>query len=247
MAEGSEHSSGKGVIPYFFYDVISFIIPGASLLIGGFLILFGKDWSEAVFNWFKSQTQHEESIAALSVLAGVAFLLFLGAASAIGFLLSSISYHLVDKLIWGKLLIWPKSKLSFRGLMEFGGSNQSNEKLVRVYQKNFGVKLNEVLEIDRASAVCEYYIWSHSQRLGVMASRFDAEKILCQSLALVSFLLLVESCIWWHSSLTILGFLASLLASSAAFDYHRKKRVYGRFQIFLALCSEEDQTPNEVC
>lgn len=239
MSDGSEHSSGKGVIPYFFYDVISFIIPGASLIIGGFLIFIGKDWTGAVYSWLESPSQHQESIAALTVLFGIAFLLFLGVASAVGFFLSTLSYQVLDRLIWAKV-----AKLSFSGLMKFGGWDGSNVKLIGAYSNKFGLELREGVNMDRASAICAYYVWNRSQTLGVMTSRFDAEKILSQSLALVSFLLLTACWIWSYSLSAIIGLSVCMAASLTAFHYHRKKRVYARFQIFLAVAGEDGASDN---
>ena len=125
--------------------------------------------------------------------------------------------------------------------MKFGGWNRSNEKLISAYKKNFGVELNEKVDIDRASTVCEYYIWSRSQSLGIMASRFDAEKILCQSLAVVSLVLLTGCWVSCRPFLVTASLFLCMIASLFAFDHHRKKRIYGRFQIFLALCDEDSE------
>jgi hypothetical protein len=73
MAEGSEHSGGKSLIPFFFFDVISFIVPGAILLIGGFGIWFGKEWSSVFYEWLHAPGREEGSIAAIGVILGVIF------------------------------------------------------------------------------------------------------------------------------------------------------------------------------
>lgn len=238
MAEGSVHADGKSTIPYFFYDVISFIIPGALLLLGGLAIAFGRDWSCAFYSWL--QSSHEEgSITAIGVILGIAFLLFLAVSAAIGFLLSSLSYQIIDRPWKWK---WPHS---LPGMSDFmGGGVDSNVRLNKAYLENFGEQLTERSDIDRASALCEYLIWHRNPTLGVITARFDAEKIMSQSLILVGVILLVETVFQdWAATpkmLCISIFAAMTCASIFAFHYHRRKRVYARFLVFLAISQGND-------
>lgn len=240
VGDESEVGSGKGIIPNFFYDVISFIIPGSCLLIGGFLIWFGQDWSKALFCWLTAGGRQEGSIAAISVLFGICFILFLGISSFLGFLLSTLSYQIVERP-FRKF-----SPCSMDKLREFAGSGDDEAKLKRSFAAKFGKDL-EKCNIDRASNICAYYIWKNSSVLGTLSGRFDAEKIMAQSSILVSFLLLaVDICAAAFGRLSHFTFftwlvclLLCLIASSFAFCFHRQKRVYGRFQIFLALTAED--------
>jgi hypothetical protein len=250
MGEGKEVGSGKGVIPYFFYDVISFIIPGSYLLFGGFSIWFGKQWSEALYNWMTTGGKQEGSIAAISVLAGVLFILFLGISSFVGFVLSTLSYQAVE-VVWRRI-----SPYTLIGLRMFAGSDGQEEKLKRSFSAMFGCDL-EHCDLDKASNLCAYYIWDHSPVLGPLTTRFDAEKIMSQSSILVSFLLAVVDLAHYLCAasvcgaaspgvflVSLFGFLFCMIASLFAFKFHRKKRVYGRYQIFLALIAEDSGFEN---
>jgi hypothetical protein len=259
MADEPETGSGKCTIPYFFYDVISFIIPGATLILGSFWIWLGKDWSAALFCYLRNGGKEEGSIAAISVIVGVLFILFLAVSSVCGFVLSTLSYQLVEKLLWRRLLPRMQERLpklhteySLQALEGFMGGPENAKSLRESYRTKFGRDLTKEADIDHASNICTYFIWSRNTGLGTITARFDAEKIMAQSSVLVGALLLGEllfccfhqgqihdpeaHCFVW--SATIFAFL---IASLIAFDFHRKKRVYGRFQIFLALAFKEHE------
>lgn len=193
-----------------------------------------------------TEGKQESSIAAISVLVGVLFILFLGLSSFVGFLLSTLSYQAVERT-WRK--IHPYTMPSLR---VFLGSEGQVEKLRHRFNASFGRDLVDC-DLDKASNVCAYYIWNHSPALGTITARFDAEKIMSQSTILVSALLvaldlahyLFATSVCGDTSLGIfLAWLISLLlcmiASFFAFMFHREKRVYGRYQIFLALSPEQE-------
>jgi hypothetical protein len=251
MPEENEGLSGKGVIPFFFYDVISFIIPGSYLLFGGFLIWFGQQWSESLYNYIALGGRQEGSIAALSVIAGVLFILFLGLSSFIGFLLSSLSYQTIEKL-WK--LVRPYSMCR---LKMFVGIGEGRGKLEEIFGEMFGQALSED-NLDRASNLCAYYIWDHSPVLGSVTGRFDAEKIMSQSSILVGILLAALDLVHYVYALLVFSiadpsvFLSSLsgilvctIACSFAFTFHREKRVYGRYQMFLLLVAKREHSKNQ--
>jgi len=251
MAE-SESVGGKGVIPHFFYDVISFIIPGSYLIFGIFLIWFGQEWSEALYGWTKTGGKEEGSIAATSVLVGIAFIIFLAISSFVGFLLSALSYKVIEIRIWGG-----KESYTMLGLETYMGIKGQGEKLKGNFNSKFELDLEDC-KLDQASNLCAYYIWDHSPLLGTMTGRFDAEKIMSQSSILVSFLLAALDLIHYVYAATESGaaslavFLVSYMClllcaivASFAFDFHREKRVYGRYQMFLMLVAKEEKRNND--
>jgi hypothetical protein len=252
MAEGSDHVGGKGTIPFFFYDVISHIIPGTVLLIGGLSIWRAERFPPSLPAWLNNLATTEESIAAVSVICGVAFLLFLGFAATVGFLLAAVSHQAVEK-IWRR---W--TKYSLDGLARFMGDTIPNKALVGAYKDCFGIDLNQDSELEGASNLCVYYTWKKDATLGAMMARFDGEKLMSQSLILVGMILFVEAvgggCCdrsrYPYMSVCGLTLLVAAIllfgvASGFAFDYHRKKRVYSRFQIFLALSSNSSRTNSD--
>lgn len=241
MAESSEHSGNKGVIPYFFYDVIAFIIPGSLLIIGGFWIWFGADWSSALYSWLLTPDRKEGSIAAMSVIFGIVFLLFLGVAAATGYFLSALSHLLLDR-VWRRM--WP---YNLDRLSRFMGVDKCSERLRNAYKDKFGSELMNGMDIEKASALCTLYVWSRSAALGAMISRTDAEKIMCQSLIFANLLLLSECIVRGSSIFLIFGLAICGFASFTGFKYIRSKRVYGRFEAFLVLSGDgrNDRTESD--
>ena len=96
MAEEVEAKPVSGSIPFFFYDLIGRIVPGAVLVIG-VLLYFEND---LVHNWLNTiQCIFPKDSTAGYALAIV--LLFFGIAHLLGVLLASMSYILIVK-IWNK-------------------------------------------------------------------------------------------------------------------------------------------------
>lgn len=245
MEKDGGTGSPEGVIPYFFYDVISSIIPGAWLIIAGFWNWYGDSWSEWLFNlpeWIGGPKGHEVSEAALSVMLGTLFILFLGASSVAGFLLAALSHQSIERF-------WRLArKYSMDGLKSSIGIEGVTATLCRAFEKSFGVSLTENGDLEKLSFLCSYYVWAQSKSLGIMTARFDAQKLAAQSCMLLNLLLFAEVLLriyslsgasWKTESLWSVFFLVCAISSGFSFDYHRRKRVYGRFQAFLALAKSE--------
>lgn len=249
VGEATDSTAGKEVIPSFFYDVISFIIPGSCFIASSIFVWHPKEMSELLYHSIAAVPSKEGSIFPESVIVGILFILFLGISSLVGFFLSSLSYQLVEKMIWKK-----RCPYTYGGLNEFMGTASKNKKLDANFNRKFGQHLAEV-NIDKASVLCTYYIWGKSLALGTITQRLDAEKILSQSSVFISLFLFAEQLIHFvvidnmksTGQVWIIFFLIVLcgLASSFSFNFHRKKRIYGRIQIFHALVSQEDGTKSQ--
>jgi hypothetical protein len=242
------HPTAKGIIPNFFYDVIAFIIPGGWLILGGLLMWYGQLWCEWLVSpasslWVTHPLDIPLAIAALIFAAF--FFLFLGASSLVGFLISSLSHPLVETLLWRN------SKINLAGLKNFIGSN-SIEKLIQQFKLQFGFELTDD-NISKASFLCSYFIWRRDSNLGMMTARLDAEKLASQSSFFVSCVLLLEGLIRhsmgssiFHFRLYDLSWITCLCAcigaGALAFNYHRKKRTYARFAIYLAVVCENTKS-----
>jgi hypothetical protein len=96
--------------------------------------------------------------------------------------------------------------------------------------------------LNESSFLCAYYGWKISLTLGAMQGRWDSDLLAAQSFVLVSLILILlviaEALILGFDLfmivwLAVLGFILS--GSCLGFNYQRKKRVYGRFGLFLAL------------
>jgi len=194
--------------------------------------------------------REEGSIAATSVLVGVAFIIFLAVSSFVGFLLSALSYNSIE-IVWQKIAPYSMSELE-----KYTGSKGQEDELKERFKKVFGRDL-EHYDLDKASNLCAYYIWQQSPLLGTVTGRFDAEKIMSQSSIMVSFILALADL--WHylhpapalgdasQCIFLVSFFSLLLCMVAcvlAFRYHRKKRVFGRYQIFLALSAKQEGLRN---
>jgi hypothetical protein len=128
------------------------------------------------------------------------------------------------------------------------GSDDCIKRLVESFDSQFGMQLNEG-NLEPASFLCLYFIWRRDVNLGKMTTRIDAERLAAQSFVLVSFLLLIEDLIhaviggqlYYSEFVWAACLLLCLLASASAFNYHRKKRLYARFQIYLATVRESEK------
>jgi hypothetical protein len=232
------------IIPNFFYDVISNIIPGGWLLIASIWTWNGQK------TFISSADPKQHALIDLARFQGVAaaelFIAFLAACSLTGFLLAALSYWVIEKP-------WQKCRSGYM-LPDLGKfiDERNLPALQKAYKREFGSELPINASLEWPSFVCSYFIWAQNVNLGIMTARFDAEKLAAQSSVLVSLTLLIEMLIR-HSCLSQgsldylwIGLLGCcLLASAASFDYHRKKRVFGRFQMFLALASEVKRAREE--
>jgi hypothetical protein len=246
----------KSVIPNFFYDVIAFILPAGWLIGCGLWIWYGQGFVQWLLNPvppavvghpINPQITEIQSIGLAitgpaAVLALTAILLvYLGASSLAGYFLAALSNNSVEWL-WRK-----KSKLDLDGLKRFMAADDLG-KLYERFRVQFGFKLTNE-NLNEAGVLCSYYVWRKDANLGMMITRHNAEKLAAQSFVLVSAFLLFEVLakallgrsiqvvdIAWAAVL-----LACLIASALAFGYHRKKRVYGRFQMYLAMVCESER------
>lgn len=234
MAETDSASAMKHRIPFFFYDVIGRMMPGAYLILGAVLCwLPFIHWRRLVS--FLNETRAlgmSGGLATVVISTGVLF--FALVSLFIGFLLAALSHTVVER--W----LWYRSRLNRSGLAEFLGIDNVDSLNAR-FMSRFGSMPTE-RSLNRSSFLCAYYIWRTDTTLGEMQGRFDSDLLASQSFVLVSGALtvavLIESfaCgfgIYFRTLFAILS--AILLASCLAFNYHRKKRVYGRFGLFLAI------------
>jgi hypothetical protein len=240
MAEPDSESKPKLHIPFFFYDVIGRMMPGAYLMFGVILCCC------PFFHWRQIVCFLEDSHALsmsgglAAVLIGSGLLLFGFVSSFFGFLLAALSNVVVEKCFWR----W--SPLNYPGLVEFLGI-ESASSLDKRFKRQFGSEPTKN-SLNQSSFLCAYYIWQTATTLGEMQGRYDSDLLASQSFVFVSVALIVAvfiEAIWVSFSAYFIVFLIALaticVASSLSFDYHRKKRVYGRFGLFLAITGPSRQ------
>jgi len=241
LGDESEASPSKvgGVIPFFFYDAIGRIIPGAFAIVGILVTLKGSNllatWPSVIQSTFPKDST--------AGYATSVILLFLGAAHFLGSILGSLSSACIERP-WR--LVFP---LNLDGLARFIGVTDARALSSR-FQKLFAAELND-RNLNQASFLCLYHVWAADQNLGAMATRIDAECLGVQSSFFVSLLLamfawlkilthgfVVDICDWiWVVSVSVIAVGAGL-----SFGYMRKRRLYGRFALFFATSREERGT-----
>jgi hypothetical protein len=228
-----------GVIPFFFYDAIARIVPGAFLLIGAAFSLTG---GTLLTSW-PAELQKTFPKDSTAGYAAAVVLLFLGVAHFLGVLLGSLSHAIVGRP-WRRL-----SPLKLGGLAQHIGAADTKELSSR-FRRCFGSELNDET-LNEASFLCLYYVWTTDQNLGAMTTRIDAECLGAQSCVLVSagltlctWLNVFRKHFWLNTCDWIWVASISLIAASAflSFDYMRKKRLYGRFGLFLAISERETRS-----
>jgi hypothetical protein len=89
-------------------------------------------------------------------------------------------------------------------------------------------------DVVQASCLCSHHVWTSSQHLGVLTSRWDAEALWSKSFLMASVVLAVWS---WHDHewLLLVIFCLFSLGAFLSYRYHRRKQVFGRFHLLLAL------------
>jgi hypothetical protein len=235
MAEtGDKESKVVGNIPFFFYDVVGRMLPGGFFILGMFLLSIRFLPRDDVGSFWKAIKGSEASLAFVTVIFGSAVLLFALVSSFLGFVFAALSYVLVERL-WAL-----RRPLNFDGLAEFIGIEET-EPLKQQFKTRFGSALKGG-SLNRASFLCAYYIWRMDPNLGAMQGRFDSDNLAAQTSVLVSFVLLgmsilEGSCFGFDLFIWVWTILLAVIlgGSALAFNYHRKKRVYGRFEMFVAL------------
>jgi hypothetical protein len=245
MPESENEPRVLANIPFLFYDVIGRTFPGGFFLLGSVLSLWRlRPIRDAFACLLTGARVSELSAGAATVVIGTSLLVFAIISTFLGFfVLSPLSNLLVEKL-WN--LCRP---LTLKGMSEFLGTD--NLKFLQTQFKiQFGSEPSDE-SLNRSSFLCAYFIWKVNPGLGVMEGRYDADLLAAQSTVLASLVLfvgtLIERCrlgpdpflkLW----LVVLG--AILVGSFLAFEYHRKKRVYGRFGMFLALSNSPHEQPS---
>jgi hypothetical protein len=234
VADSDSESKLNPHIPFLFYDVIGRMMPGAYLLFGAMLCWFPFIcWGQFVAFFMETHfLQMSGALAAVAIGAGL--LLFGFVSSFVGFLLAALSHVVVEK----GLCHW--SPLSETGLEEFLGI-RSIKFLNERFEDQFGSEPTSG-SLNRSSFLCAYYIWRTNATLGGMQGRFDSDLLASQSFVLVSLALIAAVSVEIHLFglrtyfiVWLCVLLVILLASGLSFVYHRKKRVYGRFGLFLAI------------
>jgi hypothetical protein len=235
MPEPEQQTTGIANIPFLFYDVIGRMFPGGFLILGTILSAH-RFLPLYYFDCILKQTKASEvSLGVATLVTGLAVVLFAATSTFFGFVLAALSNGLVEKQIWRRF-----APLTLVGLKDFLGVDNI-EFLKSQFQIQFGSEPQDG-SLNESSFLCAYYGWKISPTLGAMQGRWDSDLLAAQSFVLVSLMLillvvaelLILGCdfflIVW---LAVLGFI--LCGSCLAFSYHRKKRVYGRFGLFLAL------------
>ena len=232
MAEPAVGSTFRAYIPFFFYDVIGRMMPGAYLILGA-MLCFPK-FVQGIVSFFKDPHTQTMSGGLAAVLISTALLLFGFISSFFGFLLAALSHEVVEKGIWRW---WP---LNESDLIKFLGIENASSLRER-FKTQFGSELKKD-SLNRSSFLCAYHIWQSATALGEMQGRYDSDLLASQSFVLVSMALIMVLLIEAHSLgfstyLVVLLIVLALIgvASGLSFNYHRKKRVYGRFGLFLAI------------
>jgi hypothetical protein len=234
MPEQEEGSKVVANIPFLFYDVIGRMFPGRFLIAGACL-----SWLHFLpLYWFDShlmQSKFSETSVGFATLAiGLAILIFAVTSTFLGFVLAALSNLFVEKLMRYF------SPYNMDGLVVFLGI-ENIAFLKTQFLNQFGAMPKDD-SLNDSSFLCVYYCWKFNPTLGAMQGRWDSDLLAAQSSVLVSAVLIAMGAyegrivgfdllleVW----LTILGVI--FWGSFLAFKYHRKKRVYGRFGLFLTL------------
>ncbi len=245
MAE-SESPSKLGIeIPYFYYDIIARIAPGAFLIAGVLLSWDPRFLAQRLSEFLDGAIARSMSAGLAALLVGTGLFALWGISAFVGFLLGSLSHEVVERGLWH----W--RKLTLTGLSDFIGARI--DFLKNQFQIQFGSELTDQ-SLRRASHLCAFYVWRSDPGLGAMAARADAELLAAQSVLFVSLVLLVavaRKCFMQgftpNREIWLATLFGILVSSVLTFDYHRQKRVYGRFALFLAVSNHpqgaESATP----
>jgi hypothetical protein len=242
MPESEQQSAVVANIPFLFYDVIGRMFPGGFLIIGAFLSSLRFLPFYCLDSCLKATKVSETSVGFATLVIGLAVLIFAVTASFLGFILAALSHVLVER-IWRRC-----SPFNLDGLSKFLGIENVGF-LKTQFQLQFGSEPKDG-SLNESSFLCAYYGWKINPNLGTMQGRWDSDLLAAQSFVLVSVVLIVMAfvegfiagfelfLIVWLIVLAII-----LCGSCLAFNYHRKKRVYGRFGLFLALSSHAHDEP----
>lgn len=223
---GLEAAKVPGIIPHFFFDAIGRIVPGVFLLVG--LAWTRPELRDKLFSpWSTDERVSSWSGTGLVLF----FLIFLIASYFLGFLLGSLSQPIVEKGVFAWLL-----PLDLKWLRRWMGVQQGKARVEDVYEGVFGGALaDDCALLYRQSWLCAYYVWQNNQNLGLMGSRWDAEALSSGSIVLASAILILVTPEWCVEWIKLVVFGVILVGALFGYSYHRKKRLVGRFDLFLAV------------
>lgn len=227
MAEDGSATKLGISIPYLFYDLIARSLPGA-LFILGLLFTFGSSLQTCgTLRWVRQIDFNEQSGALSVAILGLIVFAFLAISSFVGFLLLSISVFVIEKPFG---CFFPLNGTRLRTYLGTGNISR----LQREFRNDFGFELTEDShELARASFLCAYALWIRSPNLARMSGRFDSDLAAAQSTAFVTLALMALSWISFDTRWFVM--LAFVFAASLlTFEYLRKKRVFGRYALYLA-------------
>ncbi len=213
-----------GVIPFFFYDIFSHIVPGAFLIVSAAWLALNDALYELLSKPF-ANTVNRAPIAGPTVW----FLVFLIAAFFVGFILGAVS-HIAESL-WNVL-----APYSLEDLRQWLGGRRGDPVTVETaIHERFGISLRNEQSAGNNLVECSFLCWNfvyfHNPGLAIVATKWDAEALLSRSVFFAG----TGLAVWafaWHLMLGF-GVLAPIgLGAFLAFRYHRKKRVFGRIALF---------------
>lgn len=246
-----------GVIPWFFFDVIGRIVPGAYLIA---MVTWGTH------DLFELKTLINKPGKDVLDFA-TSFLLLLIASYFLGFLLGPISWGL-EKLFWRSP--WSIAKVcKWYGLSEetVAPVEQCIETHLRfsIAEKKQDPKTEdpktedsktrdlktEDQRIRSASRLCQFFVYDASYQLGLLSTRWDAEALAARNTMAASLVALILSPILtphlYHPVFRGIYFafvsVGIYFLSAFVYDYHREKQLMGKFDLFLA-CVGQRFGPN---
>ncbi len=209
------------LIPYFYYDLFSRILPGFFLTFGLFLAFHDKKQVKDLIEGAKG-ARTAEWVVGCAVLVAACFL--------VGFLLGQLG-----RLLWLRFKI-PVSLADLRD--QFGSTATAESSLEVAFRTHFGFGLNHNTEkktyLVYCSRLCELAVASRHPALDAVSVRIASEELLSRSLLFAGVILLSVSGIrqqWWACGAYIV--IASLALRS--FIHYREEGIRERFQMFLIL------------
>ena len=241
-----------GVIPWFFFDAIGRIVPGMYLIAVVILGSVSPDQVKALL------ALPQGSVTGFAT----SLVLLLIASYFMGFVLGPLSW-LLEKLVWWSP--WSIAKVrEWYGLSEktpapieeciethlrFSIAEKKQDPKTEV-PKTEDSKARDLKTEDQrirsASKLCQFFVYDASYQLGLLSTRWDAEALAARNTMAASLAALILLPILtphlYHSIFPgiNLAFISVgiYFPSAFAYDYHRKKALMGKFDLFLACVSQ---------
>jgi hypothetical protein len=215
-------------VPYFFYDLIGRIIPGAFVIIGSLVCLFPNGLMSCLEDAQKSPGGPEAGIVILGAIS------FLFASYFVGFFLGALSFPVEDAC----LQIWPWKDTDIPAELRDANGDQESKLGVRILGECFTIDKTKKT-VEDFSRVCVDVIWEISPALGAIGTRWDAEALAARSVFVASVVLwfwALEVVLRWHVGgrlPVIFGLVA--VASGMQYRFIRKQHILRRFESVIAL------------